>query len=247
MFRFAGAAAPGRVLEISPIFSLFSLTFRHLSLYRSLSTPEMRPERRAGVLSVRSQPSSPPCPQPAAGRCRGRCKRPVAIRRNARISAKRPFRRIFCNTRARSTQVRKTGQFFVFPTCFPETDSGWSCNSTRKKSLHCNFCGTAGMALRAAAVPESQAARGFARSAAGRSRAVPTIFCKIWNGLSRSGKRDNILFFHHIRRNGILNDHTRIKDGFPEYWSVAGPVEMTTMSMAGSCSLQAAPDRKAAM
>jgi len=62
------------------------------------------------------------------------------------------------------------------------------------------------MTLRAAVVPKSEAAQGFARSAAALRPAVPAIFCKRWNGLSRWGQRAKRLFFRPICRNLMLND-----------------------------------------
>ena len=91
-------------------------------------------------------------------------------------------------------------------------------NHTMKKrllSFFTGFCVATGRTFRTAAVPQSQAVQGVARIAAAPRPAVPAIFFKRWNGLSRSGKRANPLFFRPICRNRILNGRAKTKNDYP--------------------------------
>ncbi len=168
----------------------------------------MRPECCAGVFSIRSRPPIPTADPPPP--------RPESLRPD---SPRKRRSGAFCGKRgARAIRVGKIGQPSVFPACSPEMVCGKPGKSTRIIIL---LCGLLRRNRQDAADRRCPEKRGGARrcpqrrSAAAPRPAVPATFCKMKNGLSRSGKRANRLLFKPIFRSRKLNDRAKTQDGYP--------------------------------
>ncbi len=94
----------------------------------------MRPERCAGVFSIRSRPPIPAAtnPPPRGGGVRGVGARPESLKKGRSGET-------FCKTRGRSVQVRKTGQPSVFPVHSTETNREFLRKGIRNNILLCGF------------------------------------------------------------------------------------------------------------
>ncbi len=134
----------------------------------------------------------------------------------ARIAEKAPFRRILWKT----GYARHPGRENRPTLCFSRLFAGnglWKAGQEHKDyypsmrpfaSQSARRCGPAlsGKARRCKALPAAPQRRG---------RPSRQFFCKMKNGLSRSGKRANRLVCKPIFRSRKLNDRAKTQDGYP--------------------------------
>lgn len=133
-----------------------------------------------------------------------------------RTSQGRRFRRIFRKTgRSLSGSGKRANLLFFRPIRRKRIANGRAKQEGIIPYIY-KICSQTGVTLRVSDAPESVAGQGFARSAAAPRQAVRRKNCDGWTGLSRSGKRFNLLFLCSIFRNLILSDCTKIEDNDPK-------------------------------